>query len=126
MVIQLIVPARPFTESRTTKTVSAETTLVSKDTREKSRLNNTALNGTPREFNFPNAIPFCESDQSIREQTYNPEFPTESNAVKMTRFIISASNGIPTLSKTAINGLCTTHAFLHGIMLLKPRLLDVV
>lgn len=53
MVIQLIVPARPFTESRTTKTVSAETTLVSKDTREKSRLNNTALNGTPREFNFP-------------------------------------------------------------------------
>ncbi|MFP3512900.1 hypothetical protein SB775_25485 [Peribacillus sp. SIMBA_075] len=102
MVIQLIVPSRPFTESRTTKTVSAETTLVSKNTREKSRLKNTALNGTPREFNFPNtegAILFCESDQSIREQTYNPEFPTESNAVKMTRFIISAANGIPRCQK---------------------------
>ncbi|MDF9763511.1 hypothetical protein OKW24_005284 [Peribacillus simplex] len=41
----------------------------------------------------------------------------------MTRFIISAANGIPTLSKTAINELCTTHAFLHGINAAKTTII---
>lgn len=41
----------------------------------------------------------------------------------MTRFIISAANGIPSLSKAAINGLCITPAFLHGINAAKTTII---
>lgn len=40
-------------------------------------------------------ILFDESDHIMRDAAYNPELATDKIAVKMTKFIISAANGMP-------------------------------
>jgi hypothetical protein len=78
-----------------------------------SILKRTAFNGTPRFVNFANIgeiVFLSESDQSILDEAYSPEFAADKMAVNITKFIISAAYGTPIRSRTATKGLSNTLA----------------
>lgn len=55
------------------------------------------------------------NDHSIRVEAYRPELATDSKAVNITKFIISAAYGIPISANTATKGLSITPASFHEI-----------
>ena len=77
----------------------------------------TANIGTPFLLTLENsfgASPFCASENNMRELVYNPEFKQDSNAMRITIFMIRAAEGIPSISSTATNGLFSKEAEFHG------------
>lgn len=55
-------------------------------------------------------LPLGAEECSIRAQEYRPEFPAESSAVMITKFMTSAPKGRPTVSNTATKGLSSVPA----------------
>ena len=113
--IQLETADKPAIDNKYMYTVSSARKLVNKDKAATAiSYMTSAVIGIPRLFTFWKdfgAIPSFASDHSIRVAAYNPEFATDSNAVIITKFIISAAYGIPILSNTTTNGLSITPAF---------------
>ncbi len=116
--IQLETADKPAIDNKYMYTVSSARKLVNKDKAATAIVTTSAVIGIPRLFTFWKdfgAIPSFASDHSIRVAAYNPEFATDSNAVIITKFIISAAYGIPILSNTTTNGLSITPASFQEI-----------
>ena len=63
--------------------------------------------GTPPLFTLVKilgALPSCARENSIRAETYSPELPAESTAVRITAFIAAAAKAIPARSKMRVKG----------------------
>lgn len=107
----------PEIEISHTYTVFGATILVSRDRADTPIVTNNALIGILRLDSFfvkAGPFPSFESDQSIRDDAYNPEFATDKTAVMIIKFMKSAAYGMPTLSSTTTNGLSTAPAVCHG------------
>lgn len=77
-----------------TYTVSAATTLVSRDKPEMAMVMKRAFRGTPFFVSFvkeAGPILVFDRDHIILDEAYSPEFATDSMAVRMTKFMISAA-----------------------------------